>query len=68
MEIVDVIDILKKLNVESEGINNWKNGADRTLAKYVPNGTKARGVCKECGIQPHYEEGCLKCGCDSKCG
>jgi ribonucleoside-diphosphate reductase alpha chain len=68
VEIVNIIDIISKLNLESEGINSWENGAKRTLSKYIPNGTKVDKTCKGCGLQPHYEEGCMKCGCDSKCG
>ncbi len=55
----------------SESINNWKNGVERALKKYIPNGTKAKGKCGECGSENLvYEEGCLICkDCgSSKCG
>jgi ribonucleoside-diphosphate reductase alpha chain len=67
VEIVDVIGVIEKLNFESEGINSWRNGSIRALSKFVPNGTKTEAVCPECKVKFHYEEGCKKCDCGSKC-
>jgi ribonucleoside-diphosphate reductase alpha chain len=71
MPIQDVVNLVQSLNLDSESINNWKNGVERAMKKYVPNGTKAKGKCGECGSNNLvYEEGCLICkDCgSSKCG
>jgi len=71
MPIQDVVNLIQSLRLDSESINNWKNGVERALKKYIPNGTKAKGKCGECGSENLvYEEGCLICkDCgSSKCG
>jgi ribonucleoside-diphosphate reductase alpha chain len=71
MPITDVVNLVQSLKLDSESINNWKNGVERALKKYIPNGTKAKGKCGECGSDNLvYEEGCLICkDCgSSKCG
>jgi len=71
MPIADVVNLIQSLKLDSESINNWKNGVERALKKYIPNGTKAKGKCGECGSDNMvYEEGCLICkDCgSSKCG
>jgi ribonucleoside-diphosphate reductase alpha chain len=71
MPIQDVVTLIQSLKLDSESINNWKNGVERALKKYIPNGTKAKGKCTECGSDNLvYEEGCLICkDCgSSKCG
>ena len=71
MPIADVVNLIQSLRLDSESINNWKNGVERALKKYIPNGTKAKGKCGECGSDNLvYEEGCLICkDCgSSKCG
>jgi ribonucleoside-diphosphate reductase alpha chain len=71
MPIQDVVNLISSLRLDSESINNWKNGVERALKKYIPNGTKAKGKCGECGSDNLvYEEGCLICkDCgSSKCG
>lgn len=44
-----------------------KNGVERALKRYIPNGTKAEGQpCKNCNsTNLIYQEGCLIC---SDCG
>ncbi len=62
MPIQDVVNLVQSLKLDSESINNWKNGVERALKKYIPNGTKAKGKCGECGSDNLvYEEGCLIC-------
>jgi ribonucleoside-diphosphate reductase alpha chain len=62
MPIADVVNLIQSLKLDSETINNWKNGVERALKKYIPNGTKAKGRCGECGSENLvYEEGCLIC-------
>jgi len=71
MPIADVVNLVQSLKLDSESINNWKNGVERALKKYIPNGTKAKGKCGECSSDNLvYEEGCLICkDCgSSKCG
>jgi ribonucleoside-diphosphate reductase alpha chain len=71
MPIQDVVNLVQSLKLDSESINNWKNGVERALKKYIPNGTKAKGKCGECHSENLvYEEGCLICkDCgSSKCG
>ncbi|MGQ1787837.1 MULTISPECIES: adenosylcobalamin-dependent ribonucleoside-diphosphate reductase [unclassified Saccharicrinis] len=72
MEIADAIDLVSGLQLDNESINTWKNGVERALKKYIPNGTKAnKGKCESCGSDSlTYQEGCLICqDCgSSKCG
>lgn len=72
MPIDQVIKLVGGLQLNSETINNWKNGVERALKKYIPNGTDANGmVCEKCGEKTiRYQEGCLICtNCGfSKCG
>jgi ribonucleoside-diphosphate reductase alpha chain len=71
MPIADVVNLVSSLNLNNESINNWKNGVERALKRYIPNGTKAKGKCGECGSENLvYEEGCLICKdcASSKCG
>ncbi|MBS2210234.1 adenosylcobalamin-dependent ribonucleoside-diphosphate reductase [Carboxylicivirga mesophila] len=72
MPIEGVIELVAGLQLDSESINTWKNGVERALKKYIPNGTKAKkGKCENCGSDELiYQEGCLICkSCgSSKCG
>lgn len=72
MPIEDVINLVAGLQLDNENINNWKNGVERALKKYIPNGTKAKkGSCESCSsTNLVYQEGCLTCqDCgSSKCG
>lgn len=72
MPIEDALHLVAGLQLDNETINNWKNGVERALKKYIPNGTKVRrGHCENCGSDSLiYQEGCLICtSCgSSKCG
>ncbi|MDR2449111.1 MAG: adenosylcobalamin-dependent ribonucleoside-diphosphate reductase, partial [Prevotellaceae bacterium] len=73
MPIVDVVNLVHGLELDSEAINSWKNGVERALKRYIPDGTKApKGeICSSCGSEDLvYTEGCLICkNCGySKCG
>ncbi|NOZ46290.1 MAG: adenosylcobalamin-dependent ribonucleoside-diphosphate reductase [Chlorobi bacterium] len=73
MPINHVVNLVSSLQLTSETINTWKNGVERTLKKYIPNGTVAQNgkKCENCGSdQLIYQEGCLICkSCgSSKCG
>ncbi len=59
-----VVDLISNLNLDSDSINTWKNGVERALRKFIPNGTEvAKKQCPDCGDPGGlvYEEGCLKC-------
>ncbi|MCD6565998.1 MAG: adenosylcobalamin-dependent ribonucleoside-diphosphate reductase [Bacteroidales bacterium] len=71
MPIPDVVNLVSSLRLDSENINTWKVGVERALKRYIPDGTKAKGKCSECGsTNLIYQEGCLICqDCGaSKCG
>jgi ribonucleoside-diphosphate reductase alpha chain len=72
MPIEDVLHLVAGLQLDNDNINNWKNGVERALKKYIPNGTAARkGHCENCSSDSLvYQEGCLICtSCgSSKCG
>jgi ribonucleoside-diphosphate reductase alpha chain len=73
MPIVDVVNLVHGLQLDSEAINTWKNGVERTLKRYIPDGTKddTGAKCEKCGSSElDYQEGCLCCmNCGSKnCG
>ena len=72
MPIDQVIKLVQGMVLNSESINTWKNGVERALKKYLPNGMEAKGQkCPNCGLETLiYQEGCLICtNCGaSKCG
>ena len=73
MPVVDVLNLINGLQLDSETINTWKNGVERALKRYIPDGTKddTGKVCSKCGSNELvYQAGCLVCkSCGySKCG
>lgn len=72
MPVEQVVKLISGLQFGSESISTWKNGVERALKKYIPDGTKANGTkCENCGADSViYQEGCLICtDCgSSKCG
>ncbi len=72
MPIDQVLKLVGSLDLDSDSINTWKNGVERALKKYIPNGTGATGQkCPQCGSESLvYQEGCLICkNCgNSRCG
>jgi ribonucleoside-diphosphate reductase alpha chain len=72
MPIDQVIKLIQGMELDHASINTWKNGVERALRKYLPNGTTVAGqTCPNCGCETLvYQEGCLICtGCGaSKCG
>ena len=72
MPIDQIIKLVQGMELNSESINTWKNGVERALKKYLPNGMEAKGQkCPNCGLETLiYQEGCLICtNCGaSKCG
>lgn len=72
MPIDQVLKLVGGLELADASINTWKNGVERALKKYAPNGMEAQGVkCPNCGEETLvYQEGCLICkNCGtSRCG
>ncbi len=73
MPINFVVDMVNNLHLSDESLNTWKNGVQRALKRYIPDGTKAEGqACPECSSEEGlmFKEGCLTCSdCGySKCG
>ena len=72
MPIDQVLKLVGTLELDSNSINTWKNGVERALKKYLPNGTEAKGQkCPNCGSETLvYQEGCLICTTcgNSRCG
>jgi len=73
MPLPHVVNLVENLNLYNESINTWKTGIERSLKKFIPDGTRAVDrQCNECGSPDGliYEEGCIKCkNCGtSKCG
>ncbi|WP_285268570.1 adenosylcobalamin-dependent ribonucleoside-diphosphate reductase [Kaistella rhinocerotis] len=71
MPIENVVELINRLELDSESINNWKAGVARALKRYIADGTEAAGKCSNCSSdQVVYQEGCLICkNCgSSKCG
>jgi ribonucleoside-diphosphate reductase alpha chain len=73
MPLPFVVNIISKLHFEVDSINTWKNGVERALKKFIPDGTIApERVCPKCHEANVliYQEGCpicTKCGY-TKCG
>lgn len=67
MPIDQVMKLVNSLELDSESINTWKNGVERALKKYLPNGIEAKGQeCPNCKQKTLvYQEGCLMC---TSCG
>ncbi|MBO4529864.1 MAG: adenosylcobalamin-dependent ribonucleoside-diphosphate reductase [Paludibacteraceae bacterium] len=67
MPLDQVVKLVGGLQLNSETINNWKIGVERSLKKYIPNGTEQKGVvCEKCGqTTVRNQEGCLIC---ANCG
>ena len=67
MPIDQVIKLVQGMELNDESINTWKNGVERALKKYLPDGSEAKGQkCPNCGFESLiYQEGCLIC---TNCG
>lgn len=72
MPLENVVELINRMELDSESINNWKAGVARALKRYIPDGTEVSGQkCSNCGSnEVMYQEGCLTCkSCgSSKCG
>ncbi len=70
MPIDQVLKLVGSLELDNHSINTWKNGVERALKKYLPDGIIKGEVCPQCGSQLVKQEGCTHCSnCEySKCG
>ncbi|MDR1848219.1 MAG: adenosylcobalamin-dependent ribonucleoside-diphosphate reductase [Bacteroidales bacterium] len=71
MPIPNVIDLISKLNLDTDTINTWKNGIVRALKSYIKDGVEIVGEqCPNCGEKIVFTNGCKQCNsCGwSKCG
>ena len=73
MPLPFVVQVVNTLNLDTDSINTWKNGVERALKKFIPDGTVAsQQSCPNCNTKDSlvYQEGCLVCKhCGySKCG
>ncbi len=63
MPLSSVVNMVANLKLNDETMNTWKNGVERALKKFIPDGTKAvKKVCEKCEQNSLvYQEGCLIC-------
>lgn len=70
LPIDQVVNIIDQLSDDTGiGMNTWKKGVKRALAKNIDNGVKSLSKCPNCGSDMVYQDGCEKClSCgSSKC-
>ena len=71
MPILDVVTLIESLHLNTASINTWKNGVARALKQYIPDGTKSKEKCPNCGQETLVYQNncpvCMSCG-HSKCG
>ena len=67
MPLDRIVKLVSQLQLDDESINNWKNGVERALKKYIKDGTPASSQrCPSCGKETMiYKSGNLVC---TKCG
>jgi ribonucleotide reductase alpha subunit len=57
---------LEKVGEKQAEMHSFARSITRALKKYIPDGTKEKGVCEECGAESLIrQEGCLSC---NNCG
>lgn len=63
MPLPYVVEMVENLHLESDSLNNWKNGVVRALRKFIPDGTTpSHNTCPKCHTDGLvYQEGCLHC-------
>jgi ribonucleoside-diphosphate reductase alpha chain len=65
MPLQFVVHLVNTLDLKSDSITTWKNGLERALKKFIPDGTQAvvAQACPKCSETGNmvYQEGCLVC-------
>ncbi len=67
MPLDRIVKLVSQLQLDDESINNWKNGVERALKKYIKDGTPSTSqTCPSCGKMTMVYKGgnlvCTKCG------
>ena len=62
-EVIDIINIIEKLEFTNRSLNSWQPGIIRALRVFVKDGTESKGeICPDCGeAEIIYESGCKIC-------
>ena len=61
MPIANVVELIGKLNFDTDSITTWSNGVARALKRYIKDGTETDEVCPDCGSKLVYNNGCKSC-------
>ena len=61
MPIANVVELIGKLNFDTDSITTWSNGVARALKRYIKDGTETGEVCPDCGSKLVYTSGCKSC-------
>lgn len=61
MPIQHVVDLISKLNFDTDSINSWSNGVARALKRFIKDGAETGEACPECGGKVIYSGGCKSC-------
>ena len=61
MPIANVVELIGKLNFDTDSITTWSNGVARALKRYIKDGTETGEVCPDCGSKLIYTGGCKSC-------
>ena len=61
MPIPNVVELIGKLNFDTDSITTWSNGVARALKRYIKDGTETDEVCLDCGSKLVYSGGCKSC-------
>ena len=61
MPIPNVVELIGKLNFDTDSITTWSNGVARALKRYIKDGTETGEVCPDCGSKLIYTGGCKSC-------
>lgn len=65
MPLQFVVHVINTLDLKTDSITTWKNGIERALKKFIPDGTLAvsSSTCPKCKDSTNmvYQEGCLVC-------
>jgi len=61
MPITNVVELIGKLNFDTDSITTWSNGVARALKRYIKDGTETDEVCPDCGSKIIYSGGCKSC-------
>ena len=61
MPIPNVVELIGKLNFDTDSITTWSNGVARALKRFIKDGTETGETCPDCGGKLVYIDGCKSC-------